>query len=174
MAISISFNEYLTNHNIDYELVKHRHTRSSFDSSCSAHLPSDEVTKAIILQCSDGGYLMSTLSVGHKLSIAQVNQLTGKNYHLLNETRLSELFPDCEQGAIPSVGEAFAIDMLVDNSLLRAKQVYIEAGDHRHLIKIEQQEFAKMLAKVPHGNISGAVVGYPKMVEHLSSEWRMS
>jgi len=31
-----------------------------------------------------------------------------------------------------------------------------------------------MLAKVPHGNISGAVVGYPKMVEHLSSEWRMS
>ena len=174
MTISISFNEYLTDHHINYELVKHRYTKSSFDSSCSAHLPSAEVTKAIILQCSDGSYLMSALSVDHKLSIAQVNQLMGKNYHLLNETRLSELFPDCEQGAIPSIGEAFAIDMLVDDDLLRAKQVYIEAGDHRHLIKINQQQFAQMLAKVPHGNISGAVVGSPKMVEHLSSEWRVS
>ena len=174
MAISISFNEYLTNHDIDYELVKHRRTRSSFDSSRSAHLPSSEVAKAIILQCSDGSYLMSTLAVGHKLSIAQVNQLTGKKYHLLRETQLSGLFPDCEQGAIPSIGEVFALDMLVDDGLLRARKVYIEAGDHRHLIKIEQQEFAKMLAKVPHGNISGAVVGSPKMVEHLSSEWRMS
>jgi len=174
MTISISFNEYLTNHNIDYELVKHRYTKSSFDSSCSAHLPSAEVVKAIILQCSDGSYLMSALSVGHKLSIAQVNKLTGKHYHLINESQLSELFPDCEQGAIPSVGEAFAMDMLVDDGLLRAEQVYIEAGDHRHLLRVEQQQFANMLAKTPHGNISGAVVGYPKMVEHLSSEWRMS
>ena len=174
MAISISFNEYLTNHNVDYELVKHRHTRSSFDSSCSAHLPSAEVAKAIILQCSDGSYLMSVLSVGHKLSIAQLNQVMGKDYHLLSETRLSRLFPDCEQGAIPSIGEAFSIDMLVDDGLLREKQVYIEAGDHRHLVKIKQQEYAKILTKVPHGNISGAVVGYPKMTEHLSSEWDIS
>ncbi|NQY87652.1 MAG: YbaK/EbsC family protein [Colwellia sp.] len=174
MAISISFNEYLSNHNIDYELVKHRFTKSSFDSSCSAHLPSAEVAKAIILQSSDGSYLMSTLSVGHKLSLAQVNQLMGKNYHLLNETQLSELFPDCEQGAIPGIGAAFAIDMLVDDGLLGKKQVYIEAGDHRHLIKVDQQQFANILANVPHGNISGEAVGYPKMVEHLSSEWRMS
>ncbi len=174
MAISISFNEYLTNHHIDYELVKHRHTRSSFDSACSAHLPSAEVAKAIILKSSDGSCLMAALSVGHKLSIAQVNKLTGKNYHLLNEARLSDLFPDCEQGAIPSVGDAFAVAMLVDDGLLEAKQVYIEAGDHCHLIKIDHQQFASMLAKVPHGNISGEVVGFPKMVEHLSSEWRMS
>ncbi len=136
MAISISFNEYLKNHDIDYELVEHRQTRSSFDSSTSAHVPSAEVAKTIILQASDDSYLMSTLSVDHKLSLAQVNQLTGKNYHLLNETRLSELFPDCEQGAIPSIGEVFSLDMLVDDSLLWAKKVYIEAGDHRHFIKV--------------------------------------
>jgi len=174
MAISISFNEYLTSHHIDYELIKHRFTKSSFDSSCSAHLPSAEVAKAIILQSSDGSYLMSTLSVGRKLSIAQVNQLTGKHYHLLDEVQLSELFPDCEQGAIPSIGAVYALNMLVDDGLLNTKQVYIEAGDHRHLIKIKQQEFAKLLSNVPHGNISGEVIGYPKMVEHLSSEWRMS
>jgi len=174
MAISISFNEYLSNHHIDYELVKHRSTKSSFDSSCSAHLPSNEVAKAIILQSNDGSYLMTTLSVGRKLSIIQVNKLMGKNYHLLEEAQLSELFPDCEQGAIPSIGDAFAMDMLVDDALLSEKQVYIEAGDHRHLIKVDQQQFTHLLAKVPHGNIQGAFIGYPKMVEHLSSEWRMS
>ena len=174
MAISISLNEYLTNHNIDYELIKHRHTRSSFDSSCSAHVSSAEVAKAVILKCTDGSYLMSALSVCHKLSIAHVNQLIGKRYQPLSEARLRDLFPDCEQGAIPSIGEAFVIDMLVDDDLLKAEHVYIEAGDHRHLIKVDQQQFAAMLAKVPHANISGELVGYPKMIEHFSSEWRMS
>jgi Ala-tRNA(Pro) deacylase len=174
MAIAISFNEYLSKHDIDYELVKHRRTASSLDSSCSAHLPTAQVAKAVVLQSNEGDFLMATLSVGHRLSINRLNKLTGKEYHLINERRLRELFPDCDQGAIPGVGEAYEIKMVVDDALLNAERVYIEAGDHRHLVKIEHLQYADMLSAMPHGNISGSVIGTPKMAEHLSSEWRLS
>lgn len=174
MAIAITFSEYLSKHNIDYELVKHRHTSSSLDTSCSAHLPTAQVAKAVVLQSNDGDYLMATLSVGHRLAIGQVNKLTGKDYHLVNERRLSELFPDCDQGAIPGIGEAYQIKMMVDDALLQAEQVYIEAGDHCHLVKIEHQQYADMLSAMPHGNICGPIIGTPKLAEHLSSEWRLS
>ena len=174
MAISISFIDYLSKYDIDYKLISHRHTTSSIDSSFSAHLPSEQVAKAIVLQSNDGDYLMTTLSANHKLSLSQVNELTGKQYNLVNEVRLGGLFPDCEQGAIPSIGEAFEINMMVDDALLNAEQIFIEAGDHCHLVKVNHQQYENMMLNIPHGNICGTAIGRPKMAEHLSSEWRLS
>ena len=174
MAISITLNEYLSQHNIDYELIKHRHTTSSLDSSSSAHLPTSQVAKAVILQSKDGEYLMATLPAGHRLSVSDVNEVMGKEYHLVNEWRLHELFPDCEQGAIPSIGEAYKMRMMIDDALLNAEQVYIEAGDHRYLVKIDQEQYAQMMSAMPHGNICGRDIGTPKFAESLSSKWSHS
>lgn len=174
MAISITLNEYLTQHNIDYELIKHRHTTSSLDSSFSAHLPTSHVAKAVILQSKDGEYLMATLPAGHRLALEDVNKVMGKEYHLVTEWRLHELFPDCEQGAIPSIGEAYKMKMMIDDTLLNADEVYIEAGDHRYLVKIDHEQYAQIMATVPHANICGRDIGTPKFVESLSSKWSQS
>ena len=174
MAITITLNEYLSQHNIDYELIKHRHTTSSLDSSCSAHLPTAQVAKAVILQSKDGEYLMATLPADHQLSISDVNKVMGKEYRLVNEWRLHELFPDCEQGAIPSIGEAYKMKMMIDDVLLNAEQVYIEAGDHRYLVKIAHEQYAQMMSAVPHANICGRDIGPPKFTESLSSKWSHS
>ena len=174
MAIAITFRQYLTKQKVDYELVKHRRTSSSLDSSCSAHLPTAQVAKAIVLQSNEGDYLMATLSVGRRLSISQVNKLTGKEYHLLNEVHLGDIFTDCEQGAIPAIGSAYKLNMMVDDALLNAEHVYIEAGDHQNLVKINHQQYTQLLSTMPHGNISGANIGTPKWAEHLSSEWPLS
>ncbi len=174
MAISITLNEYLCEHNINYELLKHRHTTSSLASANSAHLPTFQVAKAVILQSKDGEYLMATLPAGHRLSVSDVNKVMGKEYQLLNEWQLPKLFPDCEQGAIPGIGAAYKMKMLVDDALLNAEQVYIEGGDHRYLLKINHKQFMKMIASMPHGSICGRAIGTPLFGESLSSKWSQS
>ena len=174
MAISITLNEYLSQHNIDYELIKHRHTTSSLASSNSAHLPTSQVAKAVILQNKDGEYLMATLPANHRLSINDVNATMGKEYHLVNEWQLHELFPDCEQGAIPAVGNAYKMKMMVDDALLNAEQIYIEGGDHRYLVKIDHKQYKQMMSAMPHGNICGRDIGTPMFAESLSSKWSQS
>lgn len=174
MAISITLNEYLSQHNIDYELIKHRRTTSSLDSSFSANLPTTQVAKAVILQNKEGEYLMATLPVNHQLSITDVNTTMGKEYHLVNEWQLDELFPDCKRGAIPAVGNAYKMKMMIDNALLNAEQVYIEGGDHRYLVKIDHKQYTEMVSLMPHANISGQPAGTAEFVESLSSRWSQS
>lgn len=174
MAIAISLDDYLSAHNIKYKVVRHRRTMSSLDSSCSAHVPKSQVAKAIVLQSNEGDYLMATLPVNHRLSLNRVNKLTARDYHMIEEKLLPELFPDCQHGAIPAIGVAYDINTLVDDQLLNAENVYIEAGDHRHLVRLNHRQFATMLSAEPHGDICGAVLGTPKLAEHLSSEWRLS
>ena len=170
MAISITLNEYLSSHNIQYELVQHRHTQSSLDSSCSAHLPGAEVAKAVILQSRDDDFLMATLSADHRLDIHLVNELMGKEYLIVSEARLRDLFPDCAQGAIPGLGQAFAINNIIDNGLLDCEHIYLEAGDHESLVKLNQRQYAELVAQLPHGNICGEALGMPRRTEVLPRE----
>lgn len=172
MAIAITLNEYLTNNHINYDLISHRHTDSSLDSSRSAHIPSRQLAKAVVLQNEDGDYLMASLSAGNRLSLGRVAELTGKDYRLVSQRKLLELFPDCDKGAVPGIGKAYHMDMLVDDELLDMDPVYIESGDHQHLLKLDHRQYSAILSAMRHGQISGSAIGYPKLAEQADTEWQ--
>lgn len=173
MAIAITLNEYLSKNNIEYQLIKHRHTDSSLDSSFSAHVPSDHVSKSVVLVNKEGEYIMAIVSANNRLSIPRLNELTGKEYHLVNEQRLTELFPDCDTGAVPAIGKAYKMKMLVDDSLLASDPVYIEAGDHCHLIKMNHDQYLESIEPTRHGDISGAQIGISKSSRRHRRDWRL-
>jgi Ala-tRNA(Pro) deacylase len=173
MAIAITLEQYLSNNNIDYKLIKHRHTNASLDSSHSAHVPSDHVLKSVVLINKDREYIMAIVPAASRLSISRLNELTGKEYFLLNELKLKELFPDCDKGAIPAMGEAYGMEILVDDTLLVADPVYIEAGDHRHLIKMSHKQYAQIIANKPHGDIGGKQIGISRLSRRQQRDWRL-
>ena len=173
MAIAITLKEYFANQDIHYETIKHRRALTLLDSSRAAHLPAENVAKAVILQSEDNDYLMASLPANSHLSLTDVNKLTGKNYHLVSEHELRDLFPDCSQGAIPAIGTPYKMAMLVDESLLSAESIYIESGDHIHLLKISHQEYSNLVAKMPHGKIRGANIGAPRIWERAGKKWQI-
>jgi Ala-tRNA(Pro) deacylase len=173
MAIAITLEEYFAGEKIHYDTIEHHRALTTLDSSRSAHLPAGKVAKAVILENEDGDYLMASLPANFHLSLTNVNQLTGKHYDLVNECKLQELFPDCSYGAIPAVGNPYKMKMLVDESLLNADTVYIESGDHEHLLKLDHQEYSQLVAQMAHGNICGANIGAPRLSERTGQNWRI-
>lgn len=173
MAIAMALKEYLANEKIHYDTVEHHRALTLLDSSRSAHLPADKVAKAVILQSEDGDYLMASLPANCHLSLSNVNKLTGKHYNLLNEQKLHDLFPDCAQGAIPAIGTPYKINMLIDESLLACDTVYIESGDHEHLLKLIDREYCNLVGQMMHGNIRGATIGAPKISERTGKHWQI-
>jgi len=171
MAVAISLDEYLTKQHISYEVYKHRSTETALDSSRSAKLPPLQVAKAVILEDSEGNLLMATVPAAHRVSINRINMLTNNEYKLVNETRLMGLFPDCKKGAIPSVGAAYDFPMMVDDELLSCPQVYIEAGDHQRLLKIDGNEFRHLMADKPHGEIHCGLLWHQSMRERRA-DWK--
>ena len=171
MAVAITLDEFFAKQHIDYEVIKHRPTETALDSSRSAKLPAEQVAKAVVLEDSDGNLLMVSVPATRRVSFNRINTLTNSEYKLVSEQRLLELFPDCKKGAIPSLGAAYDLKMMVDDELLNSPSVYIEAGDHQRMLKIDGDEFRQLVAKMPHGEIHSGLLGFQNFRER-KSDWK--
>jgi Ala-tRNA(Pro) deacylase len=171
MAIAITLNDYLAKHHVCYDVIGHKQTASSLDTSATAHVPTHQLAKAVVLQSDEGDYLMACVPSNNRLSLDGVSKRMGRHYRLVPERELPELFPDCEPGAVPGIGAAYGLEMMVDDELLDSDSVFIEGGDHCHLLKIDHHQFVEMLQDMPHGNICGDPIGQPRRGEHLVHDW---
>ncbi|WP_459782423.1 YbaK/EbsC family protein, partial [Photobacterium sp. R1] len=121
----------------------------------SAHVPTSQVAKAVLLKDQQGDYLMAVVPSNRRVMIDKINRIMGKQFFLVGEHELTQIFQDCEPGAVPSLGQAYKINMLVDDLLLEQDELYIESGDHENLIHLDNKQFHKVMRDVPHRNISG-------------------
>ncbi|KKC99125.1 MULTISPECIES: aminoacyl-tRNA deacylase [Photobacterium] len=169
MAMAMTVGQFLNSHNVDFSLTHHRHTDTSFSSAVSAHVPTSQVAKAVLLKDQQGDYLMAVVPSNRRVMIDKINRIMGKQFFLVGEHELTQIFQDCEPGAIPSLGQAYKINMLVDDLLLEQDELYIESGDHENLIHLDNKQFHKVMRDVPHRNISGYRMLFTQ--EHDGRHW---
>ena len=153
MPIAQTLINYLQERSVDYELVEHAHTETAKESARSSYLPTHQVAKAIVLK-DVNGYVLSVVPASRSLEVGWVNDELGRNLSIANERDLKVLFEDCEVGAVPALGEAYGIQVIWDDDLEYTADVYIEAGDHEHLIWLERRDFKKLMMSLPHTIIS--------------------
>ena len=173
MAIAITLKEYFEHEDIHYDTIKHRRAFTSLDSSRSAHLPAGNVAKAVVLESVTGDYLMASLPANSRVSLTDVSDIMGKYYYLASEQKLQELFPDCAKGAIPAIGSAYNMNMIVDDSLLAADSIYIESGDHCNFLKLNHDEYNDLVEDMSHGDIRGKNMGAPRIWERTNINWHI-
>ena len=153
MAIAQTLTNYLQEKGIDYRLVEHEHTPTAAASAHAAGLPAHQVAKAVVLR-DDAGYVVSVLPANHSLEIGWVNEALGRSLELAGEDEFRKLFADCEVGAVPALGEAYGVKVIWDDELAYTADIYIEAGDHEHLIWLERRDFRQLMSSLPHTIIS--------------------
>ncbi len=153
MAIAQTLINYLEERGVNYSLVEHKHTATAVGSARASHLPAHQVAKAVVLR-DDAGYVVSVLPANHSLEIGWVNEELKRNLKLAEEKEFKALFEDCEPGAVPALGDAYGIQVIWDDELQYTADVYIEAGDHEHLIWLERRDFRSLMSALPHTIIS--------------------
>lgn len=153
MGIAITLQEHLDERGIDYELVRHPPSYSSMQTAALAHVPGHQLAKSVLLEDEDG-YLMVVVPSTHRVRLGLLHKQLERPLGLATEPELGDLFPDCETGAIPPVGEAYGIPTLLDDSLRGCSDIYFEAGDHSELVHLSGREFQRMMEDVPHGRFS--------------------
>ena len=153
MAIATTLKAYLDDHHVEYDVVHHIHSETALESAHAAHVPGHQVAKAVVL-CDDDGYVLSVLPANHSLEIGWVNEALGRTLELASEDEFKNLFEDCEPGAVPALGEAYGVQVIWDDELAYTADIYIEAGDHEHLIWLERRDFRQLMSSLPHSIIS--------------------
>jgi len=153
MAIAQTVKNYLASKSVDYELVTHPHSGSSHETAQASHVSEDHIAKGVIVK--DGaGYAMVIVPAINYVEMKHLRKELDRELELVEENEFSKLFPDCEPGAVPPVGPAYRIETFLDEDLTSLANVYIEAGDHEHLLHVSGESFRNLMSGVRHGHYS--------------------
>lgn len=153
MGISITLREYLEDQNVPYELVHHPRTFTSMKTAAAAHIAGDQLAKSVMVE-DRHGYLAVVIPSTHHLRFASLSEQLGDRFGLATEDEIRGLFDDCEVGSIPALGQAYGLEVLVDEALLDQDEIYFEAGDHTELVHVSGQDFEALMSHAGHGHFS--------------------
>lgn len=153
MAIAHTVEQYLNSHDVDYELVGHPRAVTSMQTAQVAHVPGDQLAKSVLLE-DERGYLVAVIPSTHRLDLGKLHRRLDRRMGLAMERDVKELFRDCDPGAIPAVGAAYHVDVIIDESLLNQPEVYFEAGDHEALVHMSGKAFGAVMSGAPHGRFT--------------------
>jgi Ala-tRNA(Pro) deacylase len=153
MAIATRLKWYLDANGVEYEIIPHPHTSSSHETAAAAQVPEDQLAKSVVLEDAEG-YVLAVLPASCRVSIGELREQLDRSVELASEGEISELFEDCDTGAIPPVGAAYGIPSVVDDALLEASEIYFEAGDHEDLVHMRGEEFLGLFSGSRHGRFS--------------------
>jgi Ala-tRNA(Pro) deacylase len=153
MSVSTAVESYLAHSKIPFDVLEHPHSTNSMQTAHSAHVRPSQLAKAVIVRNRER-YMVCVLPASHILVMNWLDRDYEGNYKLASEEELSKLFPDCETGAVPALGQAYGMKVVWDNTLRHSTKIYFEGGDHRHLIEIGHDEFLALMEQSDHATIS--------------------
>jgi Ala-tRNA(Pro) deacylase len=153
MAIAMTVQQYLAVCEVEYEVVAHPLTQSSMESAQASNITGDRIAKAVVLRAEDG-YLLAVLPASHHIRFGQLTEWLDEDVGLATEEQITTLFADCEIGAVPAVGDAYGLEVILDDSVTEQPDVYFEGGDHATLVHLTAGNFRKLVGDVQHTQFS--------------------
>ncbi len=160
MALANSLVRYLIRNGVSYEVVAHQPTRCSTATAHEARVPCSRVAKSVLLK-DDEGYLLAVLPASNRLQLGRLHRQLRRTIGLATEGELRGLFADCAPGAVPPLGPVYGLEVIVDDSLLALPCVYFEGGDHLELVKVNGDDFQRLLPGARHGCFSAPMALNP-------------
>lgn len=142
---------YLDSHRARYSVTSHRAAFTANALASAEHLPAREVAKIVVV-FGDGHFMMLALSANRQVDLNEVKHAIGlRHVRLASEAELLRLFPDCEVGAMPPIGNLYDMPLYLDSDLAKEDIIAFAAGTHRETIHMHMGDFRVMTGpKVVH------------------------
>ncbi len=150
MTIAMTQERFLVRRRAEYDLLLHPHTSSSRETALAAHVPEDQIAKAVVVKDAVG-YAIVVIPASRWLELDRLRKELQRDLHLASEEEIASLFADCEPGAVPPLGPAYGVETLLDEALTGLSDVYFEAGDHVQLVHLRGGAFQQLLSGVRRG-----------------------
>ncbi len=153
MTIASRLAAFLEQSQIDFDIVSHPYAERALDTAHNACIPSRTMAKAVVLE-DEKGVMMAVLPANNNLNLDWLNHHLDRHLHLMQESSLKNVFPDCQLGAIPAIGQPWGISMACDNTLDTVTDIYLEGGNHRELVHMHREQYQSLTHSALHETIS--------------------
>jgi Ala-tRNA(Pro) deacylase len=144
MAIPQRIRDYLDSQNVPYETLHHSQAFTAQEVAHSLHVSGKKCVKAVMAE-GDSKTVMVVIPAAHRLNFQELKSaLRAKQLEMLVERELVGLFPDCDLGAVPPIGNLYGIDVWVDRAVASTEKILFCAGTHEDCIRMRYSDFAKL------------------------------
>lgn len=138
--------KFLDSSSAKYEVTQHRPTFTAQEMATEEHVSGMKVAKPVVIRA-DGDYYMCVLPACYKVDLkALKSQLGARQVELADESKMAELFPDCELGAEPPFGNLYGLPTIMDKTLETDEHIVFQGGTHEKAIKMEMAEYKRLVS----------------------------
>jgi len=156
MATAITVRQFLDDEALPYEEITHQPTHTSLQAAKSARIAPRLLAKAVLLE-ENGRYVMAIVPTARHVKLGKLRQQFGRDFGMATEQTIGKIFRDCVPGAVPALGPAYGLETIWDESVMNGPELYFEAGDHEHLIRIRTDDYLRVVRACAHGDFTEPV-----------------
>ncbi|RDH82532.1 MAG: deacylase [endosymbiont of Galathealinum brachiosum] len=137
--------EFLDENDIKYVSIMHSMAFTAVEVAKSAHIPSRELAKTVILNVDDE-LVMAVVPANYKVDLDILRQtLDTKKIQLAKESEFTPHFKDCEVGAMPPFGCLYDMDVYIAESLSEDDTIAFNAGSHLEAIQMNYKDYENLV-----------------------------
>jgi Ala-tRNA(Pro) deacylase len=140
---------FLETGGIAYETLPHRETFTAQGTASAAHVSGWTLAKVLVVRAPGEGPVMVVLPASCRLDTAALASVLGKSeVSLVPESEIPSLFPDCETGAMPPLGQLYGLPVWVDACFPREGEFAFQAGNHHEVVRMRYAEYERLVRPV--------------------------
>lgn len=140
--------KFLHENDVKFVTISHSQAFTAQEVAAAAHVPGKELAKTVMVKL-DGDLAMVVLPATERVDVERLRGVTGaREVALASEDDFSELFPNCELGAMPPFGNLWDLTVFVDEHLREDEQIAFNAGTHTELMRLSYSDFERLVSPV--------------------------
>jgi Ala-tRNA(Pro) deacylase len=134
---------FLTEQQIPFETLFHPPAYTAQKRAKFLHVSGKQVAKCVLLA---GGatYVLAVLPATHQVDTDAVTRKMGSSFRLAADHEISEVFRDCEWGALAPFGTLYGISTILDENLDADTLIVFQAQVHALAIRMRCRDFERL------------------------------
>jgi Ala-tRNA(Pro) deacylase len=161
MGILSKLQAFLDQNQVEYRHTSHSTAYTAREVAAAEHVSACEIAKTVVF-LSENGYAMAVLCADSVVDLEQLRLNLGlSRLRLATEAELGELFPQCELGAMPPIGNLFDLPVYVDSRLSTQETIAFNGGTHRDVVHMRFRDYERLVnpSILPFGRHAAAAKG---------------
>jgi len=145
MPIPQTVRTRLDREHVHYEVLPHSQTFGALQVARTLDVPEEHMAKVVIVKVKQH-FVTTVLPARWTVDLHGLRKMFGTHrVRLATEQEITELFPDCEVGAMPPLGMLYGLPVYVDRSLAQDGEIVFEGGTHSEAISMRYWDFAALM-----------------------------
>lgn len=134
---------YLDERNMPFTHSVHPRAFTAQEVAQAEFISSRGMAKPVTV-LADGAFALAVVAADSTVDLPQLRRLMDVNHlRLATEEEIKNLFPDCEVGAMPPLGNLYGLPVLVDSNLALQDVIAFNAGTHSDVVHMKFEDFRK-------------------------------